>query len=100
METIVIEKSHKKELHRSKTRHELSLNKTSDEFKKDHSTLVSSNSNPIISKKKKRVKFDMQKVEVVKIESFKKYNADNVFDESGNPKKVDRDTYHCRCIIY
>jgi hypothetical protein len=101
METIVITTKPKgAELYKSKTRQELSLNKTSDEFKKDHSTLISSNSQPIHTKKKKVVKFDMQKLDIVKVESFKRYNAENVFEDRETTKKTDRETYHCKCIIY
>jgi hypothetical protein len=100
METIVIASSKNTvgELHRSKTRQELSINKTADDYKKD-STLVSSNSHHQIKKNKKMVKFDMQKLEVVKIESFKKYNAENVFDDTHHigPEK---ENYHCKCILY
>jgi hypothetical protein len=97
METIVItSKQIVPELYKSKTRQELSLNKTSDEVKKDHSTLISTNS----QKKKKIVKFNMQKMEIVEIESYKKYNADNAFDECKSTRIIEKETYHCKCIIF
>jgi hypothetical protein len=44
--------------------------------------------------RKARVRFDTNKNEIIYIESFKAYNAENVFTE---PRKK---SIHCKCIIY
>ncbi len=73
--------------------------------KKDNSVNVS-NSNIIPSKtrssikKKLKVTFE-KKVEIIKVESYKKYNLENAFDEPINGGRDDRgEQYHCKCLIF
>ncbi len=69
------------------------LIRTKSTFKKQGSTNASTilkNSGFI---KKTRVRFETSKNEIIYIESFKSYNAENVFTEA--LKKI-----HCKCNIY
>jgi hypothetical protein len=103
METIKVSSSKQNILSKAKTKQELSLNKTSEDIKRGSTLATPSTSNKdIVTKKKKIVKIDMQRLVVVNVESYKRYNLDNAFDDGGrkgNRDQQDDNNYHCKCVI-
>ncbi len=88
------------ELIRTKSRLELSRN-ISDE-RKGFSTIINSptkNADLDIIGKKNRVTINTNNIFIVNIESFKKYNADNLFDMKENANNTKIKKYDCRCNI-
>ena len=52
----------------------------------------------ITLKKSKKVSFKMGFVDVIEVQSFKKYN--DVFNNNNNPKKGKKDNVKCGCVIF
>ncbi len=84
---------------------EVSIKKSPNVDKRDNS-VNGSNSNTFPSKtrssikKKLKVTFE-KKVEIIKVESYKKYNLENAFDEPLGGNREDRgEQYHCKCFIF
>ena len=59
---------------------------------------VSSASTMITLKKSKKVSFKMGFVDVIEVQSFKKYN--DVFNNNNNQKKGKKDNVKCGCVIF
>jgi hypothetical protein len=84
---------------------ESNIKKLVNDDKKDASTNASNshiipNKTRITIKKKLKVTFE-KNIDIVKVDSYKKYNIENAFEEPAGGVKLDKpEQYHCKCYIF